>query len=251
MHELTWMTVFLAGLLGSTHCVAMCGGIAAALGATDGSRRRSWQPLLYHFGRITSYGIAGAIAGALGAVAGFAFAISRWGEILRLVTAIVVIAIGLDIALGAAARASWLGTPERWGARLWQHIAPATRGLLPSSPPVRALVLGVLWGWLPCGLVYSALIAAAVAGDAANGAATMVAFGLGTVPAMGGLSYLGARLPKREGTLARLLGAGVVACGLWTAIVPISVLSGWHEPHHDATAALRTFHDAQHLTPGD
>lgn len=236
MNELTLVTVFLAGLLGSGHCAGMCGGIAAALGTGGGVRRRAWQPLLYHCGRIGSYAAAGAIAGALGAAAGYAFAISRWSEILRLAAAAVVVLIGLDVALGSAVRGSWLRTPERLGARLWLHIAPNARRALPTAPAARALVLGLVWGWLPCGLVYSVLIAATVAGGAWRGSATMVAFGLGTVPTMAGLTYLGTRLPRRDGALSRVLGAALVACGLWTAIVPISMLSGAHDhPHHVMT----------------
>jgi uncharacterized protein len=232
MRELALATVFVAGLLGSTHCLAMCGGIATALGAARTGAAGRWQPLLYQLGRIISYGIAGAIVGTLGAAAGLGLAISRWSEILRLATALVVVVIGLDIALGGARRARWLRAPERLGAMLWRRIAPAARAALPASPGARALALGLLWGWLPCGLVYSALLAAAVAGGTAGGSATMIAFGLGTMPAMLGLSYAGARLPRPDGTLARMLGAIIVACGLWTAALPIAVLSGSHR--HDS-----------------
>lgn len=236
MHELALVTVFLAGLLGSTHCVAMCGGIATALGATRASGARRWQPLLYQFGRMASYSIAGAAVGAIGAAAGFGFALSRWSEILRLATAIIIVLIGLDIAFGTSERGRWLRAPERVGARLWRRIAPAATRVLPVSANARALALGLLWGWLPCGLVYSALLAAAVAGGAARGSLVMIAFGLGTLPAMLGLSYAGTRLPRAGTTLARLLGAAIVSCGLWTAALPIAVLAGGdahaHHAHH-------------------
>lgn len=234
MHELALFAVFAAGLLGSTHCLAMCGGIATALGGTRTAGGRRWQPLLYQIGRISSYAIAGAIAGALGAGPGEVFSAPHWSDILRLATALVVIAIGLDIALGSA-RSRLLQAPERLGARLWRRMAPAARALLPASPSARALALGLLWGWLPCGLVYTALVAAALAGSASGGGATMFAFGLGTMPAMLGLSYAGARLPRRDGTLSRLLGTLIVACGLWTATLPIATLTGLHQHHHHMT----------------
>ncbi len=234
MHELTFLTALLAGVFGSTHCLSMCGGIATALGSAS-SRRPAWQALLYHAGRILSYSTAGAIAGALGTGAGFAFAISSWSAILRLGTAIIVIVIGLDISFGTSARTRWLRAPERWGARLWQRLAPARRLPLPSAPAARALVLGLMWGWLPCGLVYSVLLAAALAGGAAAGALTMLAFGLGTLPAMATLSYAGSWLPRRDGLTARLLGALLVACGLWTAIVPVAILSGSREHRHQSS----------------
>lgn len=114
------------------------------------------------------------------------------------------------------------------------EIAPRAARLLPTGPLARTFALGMLWGWLPCGLVYSALAAAAVAGGAGQGLVTMVAFGLGTAPAMLGLSLGGTRLPRREGTLARLLGTIIVACGLWTASLPIAAFSGagLHAHHH-------------------
>jgi len=232
MHELTLVTALLAGLLGSAHCAAMCGGIATALGTVPGAARARRPLHLYHLGRIASYASAGAVAGALGAAAGFAFEISRWSEVLRLATATMVVVIGLDLALSGSTRGRWLKLPERWGARLWRRLAPLTHASLPASASARALALGLLWGWLPCGLVYSVLLAAAVAGSAAGGAATMLVFGLGTIPAMAGLSYAGARLPRPGGSLARLLGAALVACGLWTAVMPIAALSGAHEHQH-------------------
>jgi uncharacterized protein len=232
MPELTWVTAFLAGLLGSAHCLAMCGGIAAALGAAGTGTRARLQSLLYQLGRLTSYTAAGLIAGGAGAAAGFAFSITRWSELLRLATALVVVVIGLDICVGTSAFTRWLRTPERWGAWLWRRLSPPARALLPASPAARALSLGVLWGWLPCGLVYSVLIAAAVAGSAARGGLTMAAFGLGTLPAMSGLSYLARRLPRRDATFARLLGAGLIACGFWTAIMPLAALAGLQHAHH-------------------
>jgi len=247
MPELTWATALLAGFLGSAHCAAMCGGIATALGAVPGGARRHRQLLLYHLGRIVSYGTAGAVAAALGAAAGFAFAVSRWSALLRLATAVMVVVIGLDIAFSGSARARWLRLPERWGARLWQRAAPLARASLPATPDARALVLGLLWGWLPCGLVYSVLLAAAVAGSAASGAATMIVFGLGTLPAMAGLSWVGARLPQPGGSLARLLGAALVACGLWTAVLPIAALSGAAEHHHAGVPSAVSAGDARRL----
>ena len=241
MHELTFLTALLAGVFGSTHCLAMCGGIATALGGASGRRLR-WEALLYQGGRVVSYTTAGAIAGALGAAAGFAFAVSSWSALLRLGTACMVIIIGLDISLGTRGVAHWLRAPERWGGRLWRRLAPARRLSLPSAPKTRALLLGLLWGWLPCGLVYSVLLAAALAGSATGGSLTMLGFGLGTLPALSALSYAGGRLPRRDGLTARLLGGLLVACGIWTAVLPVAMLSGAHMPHHsgaDRTLAGR------------
>jgi uncharacterized protein len=236
MSELTFLTAVLAGLFGSSHCLAMCGGIATALGTVPG-RRSPGQALLYQGGRLLSYASAGAMAGALGAAAGFALAVSGWSALLRLGTALVVIIIGLDISLGTGTATYWLRAPERWGGWLWRNFAPARRLPLPSAPHARALLLGMLWGWLPCGLVYSVLLAAALAGGAAAGAFTMLGFGLGTLPAMSALTCAGAWLPRRDGLAARLLGALLVACGVWTATVPVAILTGAPQHLHHSRQA--------------
>lgn len=231
MPEITAITLFVAGLLGSSHCLAMCGGIAAALGAAREPRARLTQPLLYQAGRITSYSIAGGVAGATGA-AGVSLATAHWAEVLRLATALVVVMIGLKVTFGPGRRARWMGLPERLGAFVWQRIAPYTRRALPISGNLRTFTLGMMWGWLPCGLVYSALIAAAVAGSFTMGAASMLAFGLGTLPAMLGVSVFGARLPQPDGPFARLLGTIIVACGIWTATLPFAALIGQQSHAH-------------------
>jgi sulfite exporter TauE/SafE len=180
---------------------------------------------------VSSYGTAGIIVGSIGAAAGFAFEASQWTQVLRLGTALIVVLIGLNMALGTRPRGSWLRFPQRWGALVWQRIAPLA-SKLPAQPALRALTLGMLWGWLPCGLVYSVLLVAAFAGSALAGGATMIAFGLGTLPAMLGLSYAGGRFTPPRATLARLLGSVIVACGLWTASMPIAILFGAHQHVH-------------------
>lgn len=235
MPELTLATALVAGLLGSAHCVAMCGGIAAALGATGDARLRFAHPLLYQLGRISSYGVAGAIAGSAGAATGRVLDVAAWGDVLRVATALVVVAIGLDIALGGGARARWLRAPERLGGAVWRRVAPAAQVALPTRPAARALALGMLWGWLPCGLVYSVLLAAAVSGGAVAGGLTMLAFGAGTLPALLGLAHVGAWLRRGDGALARVAGALIVACGLWTASLPLANLLGTEAHQHHVT----------------
>jgi uncharacterized protein len=224
MHELALGSAFIAGVLGSTHCVAMCGGLATALGTQRHGTTRARQ-LLYQLGRVVSYGTAGAIVGSLGAAGSFVFEASQWSQVLRLGTALVVVLIGLNLALGSRAGGPWWRAPERWGALVWRRIAPlASR--LPAQPALRAVTLGMLWGWLPCGLVYSVLLAAAFAGSALAGGATMIAFGLGTLPAMLVLSFASGRFTPPGATVSRLLGSVIVACGLWTASMPLAILFG-------------------------
>lgn len=176
MPDSGYLALFLVGLLGGTHCVGMCGGIVGALSMGAPGR---WSLLFaYNAGRILSYSAAGAIAGALGAAS-----LGLEGQVpvrlgLYLLANLMLIALGLYL-LGIT-RA--LAFTEKAGQSLWRLIQPLTRRFLPASNVLQAFPLGVLWGWLPCGLVYSALATSLAAGSAGRGALTMLAFGLGTLP---------------------------------------------------------------------
>lgn len=169
------------GLLGSAHCIGMCGGIASALGIGNvTSNHPILNALFYNAGRLLSYMLAGALVG--GAVAGAADIASQ-GFILnwlRVVSGVIMLVLALYIGRW------WQGLliTEKAGYYLWRYIAPLTQKLLPLRSPVHALPLGFLWGWLPCGLVYSTLTWAAVSGSGVNGALIMLAFGMGTLPSM-------------------------------------------------------------------
>jgi uncharacterized protein len=163
------VSALLMGLLGSTHCIVMCGGVVAATcSALPLDRRARWQahlPLVlsYNGGRIASYAAAGAIGGALGASVASLGLIERAQLGLRLGAGVLIVAVGLYVA--------GLG-----------RIAPVARRFVPVRSPMQALALGLLWGWMPCGLVYAALAGAILSGSALGGAVTMAAFGLGTLP---------------------------------------------------------------------
>ena len=176
MPDSTFLALFLVGLLGGTHCVGMCGGIVGAL--SMGAPGRWSMHLAYNAGRILSYGLAGAIAGAVGAAS-----LGLDGQVpmrlaLYLLANLMLIALGLYL-LGVTQA---LAFSERAGQRLWQHLQPLTRRFLPARSVAQAFPLGMLWGWLPCGLVYSALATALSSGSAAHGGLAMLAFGLGTLP---------------------------------------------------------------------
>lgn len=176
MPDSGFLALFLVGLLGGTHCVGMCGGIVGAL-SMGGAPRLSLH-LAYNAGRITSYAVAGGLVGALG---GASLALA--GQLplriaLYLLANLMLIALGLY--LMGLTRA--LAFSERLGQNLWRRIQPSTRRFLPAHSITQAFPLGLLWGWLPCGLVYSALATALTAGSASKGALLMLAFGLGTLP---------------------------------------------------------------------
>ena len=180
MPETGYFAVFLIGLLGGTHCIGMCGGIVSALTVQlPGQRRREWPlHLAYNIGRITSYTVAGAVMGAIGTV-GMLF-----NDILPIQLGLYVAANLMLVALGlyltGFTRA--LSGVEKLGHRLWARIQPLTRRFLPARSVAQAFPLGLLWGFLPCGLVYSVLATALVTGAAERGAGLMLAFGLGTLP---------------------------------------------------------------------
>lgn len=204
------------GFLGSAHCVAMCGGIAGALSlAQPPARRRGAARLLHHAaysaGRLGSYALAGGLAGAFG----LAVATLLGGAVaLRAAAALLMVLLGLYLC-GWRTGLGWL---EHQGARLWRRIAPLAARLRPGQSPLGAFALGGLWGWLPCGLVYSALALAAAAGGAAGGALLMLGFGLGTLPALLATGLTAQRLGAiAHGPRARrLAGALLIAFGVWT-----------------------------------
>lgn len=202
------------GFLGSAHCVAMCGGIAGALSlAQPPARRHGAARLLHHAaysaGRLASYALAGALAGALGLAAATLFGGTAP---LRVAAALLMVLLGLYLC-GWRTGLGWL---ERQGSRLWRRVAPLAARLRPGQSPLGAFALGGLWGWLPCGLVYSALALAAAGGGAARGAVLMLGFGLGTLPALLATGLAAQRLGAVAPRARRLAGAMLIAFGVWT-----------------------------------
>lgn len=222
--DLSLPSAFLVGLLGSTHCLGMCGGIVGALtfGLHPDIRRRPLRLapylLAYNAGRIASYALAGALAGALGAqLFGLAPpAPQRW--LVKLVTG------GFMIALGLYLAGWWPGLVrlERWGGLLWRRIEPYGRRLLPVDRPLKAFGLGLLWGWLPCGMVYAMLAWALAAGSAPGGAALLVAFGLGTLPMLLAIGAAAEWLRDvvRNPWVRRAAGLSVLLFGLYVIAAP-------------------------------
>ena len=173
-------TAFMAGLLGGAHCAAMCGGIVSLTCApgADGKPRGPSYPLAYNFGRIASYVLAGALAGALGQ-AGMAL---RGGALAQHLLMFLMGATLIVVALNVAGVRPVTRGIEAAGSLLWRQVQPVSRHFLPVTAPWQALGLGALWGWLPCGMVYAVLLTALASGNAAEGALILAAFGLGTLP---------------------------------------------------------------------
>lgn len=208
---------FLTGLLGTVHCGAMCGGIAVALGSNGPPTQARQRAFASNLGRVLGYTVAGAIAGGFGAQLLAVFGAEHLGPLLRTAVGIALIWAALRMASPRLA----LRLPGGAGTRLWQWMAPL-RSAVPADGPLRPWLLGLLWGWLPCGLSYTLLTAAWLEASALHGALLMFAFGLGTLPLMVSLGYSGARLMgafSRKGV--RYTAASVVATsGLLTLLAP-------------------------------
>ncbi len=176
MLETGYLAAFLVGLLGGVHCVGMCGGIVGVLGM--GSRASLGVLLGYNLGRILSYTLAGALLGGIAALATSLADIRQAQQTLQVVAGLFMLAMGLYLG------GWWFGLLklERAGGHLWRYIEPTAQRLLPVHGAGQALLLGAVWGWLPCGLVYSVLIWSISSGGALEGGLLMLAFGLGTLP---------------------------------------------------------------------
>lgn len=211
-------SLFAVGFVGSIHCFGMCGGIAVALThAIPQERRARSQLLLTHvcfgIGRVGSYALAGGVAGSVGLVLGKLLG-PAGPPALRSGAGLLLVALGLYIS------GWWLGLRrlEERGARLWRKLAPALEHLRPADSLPRAIALGLFWGWLPCGLVYGALASAASLGRGATGALAMLAFGLGTMPALVATGALARELPRlvRASQARGIAGLVILLFGLWT-----------------------------------
>lgn len=207
------LSAFILGLLGGGHCLGMCGGLMGALTLAIPAEQRSrrWRLLLaYNLGRIVSYACIGLLVGLLG----WAVASSPGATGMRVAAALLLIVMGLYLA------GWWSGLTriESLGRGLWRYIQPLANRLLPVSTLPRALLLGALWGWLPCGLVYSTLLWAASQGNAAHSALLMLAFGLGTWPVLlaTGLAAERTTTLLRKRGIRMAGGLLVILFGFWT-----------------------------------
>lgn len=225
------LTAWATGLLGSTHCVGMCGGISAALSfALPEEARKGWRlfafQLAYNSGRILTYTLLGVAVGALahGILGGWAQ--SPWP---RVFAGLFMVVLGLYLA------GWWMGLQkiERVGGSLWKVLEPLRKVVFPVDRYWKALLAGGLWGFLPCGLVYSALALALARADAAVSGGVMLAFGLGTLPVLlvtGAFAGQVRSLMQKAGT-RRMAGALVILFGIWTAVQPLLMKHSGHGGH--------------------
>lgn len=180
-----YLTAFLSGLAGGVHCVGMCGGIVGILSLSTPDTvskvsTKLWILLGYNLGRITSYMLAGALVG------GFGAGVLSLIELQQLKLALLIVAALFMLALGLYLTGIWRGLRyiEKMGAVIWPKIEPLSRQFIPSKNIRQSFSVGLIWGWLPCGLVYTLLIMALSSGSVLRGILVMLFFGLGTLPVL-------------------------------------------------------------------
>lgn len=207
---LSLTTAILLGLLGGSHCIGMCGGIAATIGMGSNGQKRPLLLLGYNLGRILSYAAAGALVGSL------SWLLRDQPIMLALRTGagLMLVAMGLYVAQW------WSGVTrlEAGGKLLWRFIQPLAGRFIPARNLPQAFALGTLWGWLPCGLVYSTLIWASAAASWQQSALLMAGFGLGTLPTLlltGLLAQQFKNMLQKQFTKG-LFGTLIIIFGLYT-----------------------------------
>lgn len=232
---------FMMGLLGSPHCLGMCGGIVSAFGISMqgvSPQKKAWLVAIYHMGRLISYMTLGVAAGVLGATILSPFMGSTMPRILLGIAIIFasLLMLGLPI----------LNNIEKLGLGLWAKLAPVRAKVFPLTTPPKALGAGLLWGFLPCGLVYGAVGVAIATGadestNIANSMLFMLAFGLGTLPMLVATQSVVELLQRtiKKFSLRKASGVLMLISGLFVA-APAMMHSHHDHSHHDHS------HQAQH-----
>lgn len=227
LNELSYaLPAFAAGLLGNIHCLGMCGGLSGALSCSSNSiksnRSAIYYQVSYNLGRISTYILLGLIAGSIGHLVHWSLG-PLGAKGLRIIAGVIIICLGLYFTN------LWRGIEviERVGMRFWQRVSPVMSRLLPVKSWFHAYFLGMIWGLLPCGLVYTNLSWAASSGGALTGMSIMGLFGLGTLPSMLATGIFAQKLTMvlRSNTLQLYSGIVIICLGVWT-------IAGLYLPHH-------------------
>ncbi len=221
------VTALMVGFLGGVHCLGMCGGVVGALTfSLEPKAQASWWRMLsfqlaYNIGRISSYVIIGALFGFLGSALGSLATFLPAQQVLQVIAGLFMIALGLYLG------GWWFGLVaiEKVGSSVWQRLSPYAAKFTPVKYIHQAWLYGLVWGWLPCGLVYSMLIMALSAGSALQGGLVMLAFGLGTLPnllLMGVFAFYFTKI-SRNLWVRRFAGVSVMVMGFWQLYLAVVV----------------------------
>lgn len=220
----SYLVALLMGLFSALHCLGMCGSIIGSLTLSLRREIRENKRLLvpfvfsYNLGRIVSYSLAGLLAGLAEHVLSMPLGEGHGHRILQILSALVMAGAGLHIA-GWFPRFAYI---EKAGGVVWRRIEPYGRRLVPVETLPKAFIFGMIWGWLPCGLVYAALALSATTGDVVRSTFTMFAFGLGTMPAVMGVGIMTSWMVRlstmkkfRQMTGITLIVLGLLAAFPW------------------------------------
>jgi len=230
----SYITAFLLGLFSTVHCIAMCGSVIGALTLslpieTRESQRKMLPYIFnYNMGRLLSYGVAGLIVGFLSSP----LATFNGHLILRYLAVIVMICMGLYLA-GWFPKFAYM---ERLGAPIWKWLQPIGQKFLPVRKLSQAFFLGIVWGWLPCGLVYAALAVAATVGEPVKASMVMLAFGAGTLPAVMGAGMFAGMLASLANAkhLRKVAGVLIIIMALATVFWPMNHHGGHGNDSHQS-----------------
>ena len=211
------LAVWLVGFLGGGHCVGMCGGLASALMMQLPPQRRAW-PYLFavNAGRLSSYTAVGALVGGIGGlgIASLNSLSVQWA--LFFVAQSLLFLLGLYL----AGINGWVSHIERLGRPIWRRLQPLLQKILPIRHVGHAFIAGTLWGWLPCGLVYTASLSALATASPQHGALLMLAFGLGTLPNLLLIGWFAGsvRQTLQKAWVRRVAGLSICLLALWQLI---------------------------------
>ncbi|UTG73449.1 sulfite exporter TauE/SafE family protein [Neisseria subflava] len=216
--EITFLTLFLLGFFGGTHCVGMCGGLSSAFALQlPPHLNRIGLIVLLNLGRISSYVVIGLLVGLVGQV-GISLDDTRAVQNgLYIAANVLLLLLGLYLA-GISTTATKI---EGIGKPIWKRLNPLLNKLLPIKSVSACFGVGVLWGWLPCGLVYSASLYALGSGNALHGGLYMLAFALGTLPNLLAMGIFAAHLKTFLQKRMVRLCAGLLVAGwaIWRLAV--------------------------------
>ena len=233
----TLAIVFLMGFLGGVHCLGMCGGVVALLTSAlpeslrSNPKKTSLYHLNYNTGRILSYILMGVLFGLAGELLSNMLKMSTLDYVLRIFSGLLMVLVGLYIANWYAG----IQVLEKIGAKLWAKLQPISQRFLPVTSLKGAFLVGLLWGGIPCGLVYGALSFAALSGSAVQGGLIMLAFGLGTLPSLLLMAGVSSKLSEaiKKPLVRKFSGTLIIALGIWALWMPAkSLILDLQHSHH-------------------
>ena len=213
---------FITGFAGSAHCIGMCGGIVTALSLSEDGRSGGLLfHLLYNLGRTITYGGIGLVVGRVGSAMAYRQSLQDVTQWLLIGSDLLIILVGL----GSAGLFKRINIMQLEFSGPIRTMTRAVKGLRKLPPALSALPLGLLFGFLPCGFLYAMALTAAQSADSLRGAGIMLAFGVGTLPALFLVGSAARWFAVRRGWMLRAAGLLVAMMGSYNLAQHIKLLS--------------------------